>query len=644
MPKPASMKLSPDSQLFALFNSGTGEAGSEVVSVDNGLAVSTNAADARIDIWDIAAGTLIGSIDLSSIPSYGTVNSVAIRNGVVAVAIQNEDGFENGFVARYHADGTFIDILEVGILPDMLTYSKDGTKIFVANEAERDASGPTAGSISIIDVQTGTVKTFDFSGFDSMKQDLIDSGVRIFPDSEPSDDFEPEYIAEDPNGNYLYVTLQEANAVAVFDLQAEEFTTIIPLGLKDHSLAGYGLDFNDRGGEINIANVPVVGIRMPDAIAAFETGGETYFMTANEGDDRDFDTARVSNLMNGDALDPDLKTQIEALKNDGLDLSRLTVSRIDGDTDGDGDIDVLHAYGARSFSIYDSEGSLVFDSGDDFEQIIAAVRPPNAFNNDGFPSGPAEVVDDVRSDNKGPEPEAIAFGEIGDRKYAFIGLERDGGIMVYDVTDPAKSTFVDYIDAAADGNISPEVITFIPASQSVTGAPQIAVSFEVSGTTAIYDLPIGQSITGGKGDERFLGGIGDDLMTGGRGDDALHGFGGNDRLFGGSGNDVLNGWVGNDVLFGGSGNDVLIGGEGNDWLFGGGGADRYVIAPDDGIDQIFGFDKFDKIDLSGQGLVFEDIEITNMGGNHVQLSLDGEVFAEVRLAGVQQLDADYFLL
>jgi DNA-binding beta-propeller fold protein YncE len=320
--------------------------------------LSTNADQDRIDVWDVATGALIRSIDLSGLPGFGGVTSVDISNGQIAAAIVNDTGTSNGFIARFDLDGTLIDQIEVGNLPDMVTYSKDGTKIFVANEGERRDDGPTPGSISIIDVATGDVQTFGFADFDGDVASLLATGVRIFPDALPSEDFEPEYIAEDPSGLFLYVTLQEANAVAVFDLVAMEFSTILPLGLKDYSLEENALDFNDDE-VINITTAPLAGVRMPDAIVAFDVDGETYFMTANEGDDRGDhdeggDVARIGDILDGEVkpygsyddpdadpleFDPDLLDQIEQLMEDGKDLSRINISIIDGDTNGDGDSD-----------------------------------------------------------------------------------------------------------------------------------------------------------------------------------------------------------------------------------------------------------------------------------------------------------------
>ncbi|MEE4350139.1 MAG: choice-of-anchor I family protein [Pacificimonas sp.] len=501
--------------LVQTFDSGIGEGGSEVVSFDGGIFAVTNGEQDRIDLFDGAGGDLIRAVffadalpddapaDSTTIPvaNYDGIQSVAIRDGVVAVAI-SRDG-EDGIVQTFSADtGAAIETYVVGNLPDQISFSKDGTRLFVANEGERGeepdpANDPAPGSISIIDLTTDAqtaVSTFGFTQFDDFDNsgafDAADlaalraEGIRTFPNSAPSQDFEPEYIVEGDDGR-LYVAIQENNAIAVFDPATETFVDIFSAGIKDYSLPGNAFDPSDRDGAIAIQNYDVKGWNQPDGIATFTIGGETYVFTANEGDSRDFDETRVADLN----LDPAAYPNAAALQADEV-LGRLQADNLSGDADGDGDIDQIWAFGGRSFTILDSDGDVVFDSGDDFEQITAAARVPNAFNNDDFVPGAGDpaVVDDNRSDAKGPEPEAIAVGQVGDRVLAFIGMERDSGIFVYDVTEPSLSLFVDYIDARADGNISPEVIQFIPATDSGTGNAQIAVSFEVSGTTAVYDI------------------------------------------------------------------------------------------------------------------------------------------------------------
>lgn len=598
---------------FEQFDSGVGEGGSEVVAHHDGLLYVTNGEEDMIDIFDIATGEKVTSINLLSVPFYGGVNSVDVTDTGIAVAIENSDPDANGFVAIFPLPGTTgpgaasFPVIEAGNLPDMLTYSKDGTKIFVANEGEPTDEGDPAGSISIIDVATNEVMTFGFEQFDSMVDELRDMGVRIFPDKLPSTDFEPEYIAEGADGN-LYVSLQEANAIAVFNLEAMEFTKIIPLGTVDHSVSGSGIDSSDRDDAINIREVPVQGLRMPDAIATVEIDGQTYILTANEGDARDED-ARIEDL----ELDPTAFPDAATLQQEE-NIGRLEASTIDGDTDGDGDFDELFSYGSRSFTIFDTDGNVVFDSGDEFEQFIALNRVANAFNNDDFPTDNPDVVDENRSDNKGPEPEAIEVGTIGDMTLAFIGLERDSGIMIYDISNPEGAIFLDYIEGSELGDISPEIIEFIPAEDSVSGNAQIAVSYEVSGTTTVFDLELGRDIMGTSAADVIDGTLGDDMISGKGGADLIDGNAGDDVLLGNGGGDMLFGGTGDDDLRGGSGRDQLNGGMGDDILNGGQGIDTFIFQIGGGDDTVTRLNNNEVLDMTATGLAFDDLMITAQGG------------------------------
>jgi hypothetical protein len=162
-------------------------------------------------------------------------------------------------------------------------------------------------------------------------------------------------------------------------------------------------------------------------------------------------------------------------------LGRLTVTKATGDTDDDGDFERIMVPGARSFSIRKANGSLVFDSGDQFEQKIA-VLAPDLFNSDG-----TAASFNTRSDNKGPEPEGVAIGKVFGRTYAFIGLERAGGMMVYDISDPERPFFVDYASTSPI-DVSPEGILFISGEDSPNGKPLLVVSHEISNTTTIFEI------------------------------------------------------------------------------------------------------------------------------------------------------------
>ncbi|WP_069789967.1 choice-of-anchor I family protein [Cyanobacterium sp. IPPAS B-1200] len=473
-----------------------------------------NAQSASVDVLDLSdptQPTKVGEIVGSSLG--GVINSVTIKNGIVAIALEANVKTDPGSIILFNSDSDFSSAINpiasfgVGALPDMVTFTPDGTKILVANEGEpndynTEASIDPEGSISIIDISNGianaTVTTADFNAFDDQKDQLIDQGVRIFgPNATVSQDLEPEYITVSADSGTAYVALQENNALAVVDIASSTVTNIIPLGFKDHSLVGNELDASNRDDVINIRNWPVKGMFQPDAIASYTVDGMNYIVTANEGDARDYDNfseeARVGDLN----LDPTVFPNAAQLQ-ENSQLGRLNITTTLGDADGDGIYEEIYAYGARSFSIWDENGNLVFDSGSEFENIVAQQIPEyfnsNNDDNDSF---------DARSDDKGPEPEGVTIGEINGTPYAFIGLERVGGIMVYDISDPTDAQFVQYInnrdftvDAQledgssnpAAGDLGPEGLVFISADDSPNGVPLLVVSSEVSGSTSVYEI------------------------------------------------------------------------------------------------------------------------------------------------------------
>ncbi|MBE9240994.1 choice-of-anchor I family protein [Synechocystis salina] len=458
-------------------------------------------------------------------------NSVAVGKagtpsaGIVAVSLAIRDDLNNQEAGQIQffdtATGNFLGKVLVGFLPDMVTFSPDGTKVLTANEGEPN-EGYTVdpvGSVSIVDISNGFVnlvaQTATFDSFNAQKADLLAAGVRLFGqifdengnfvrNSTVAEDLEPEYIAF--NGDKAWVTLQENNAIAVVDIASATVEAILPLGFKDHSLPGNGLDASDRDGGINIQNWPIFGMYMPDSIASFTVGGQTYYITANEGDARNrpsdddifpspfdgegdifLEEARVKDLI----LDPTAFPNAAELQADA-NLGRLTVTTKFGDIDGDGDFDELYVFGARSFSIWDSNGNLVYDSGEDFERIVAESIP------DFFNASNSNNSFDNRSDNKGPEPEGVTVGTIDGRTYAFVGLERIGGVMVYDVTNPQVPEFIQYINPRdftvdPESNLTdsgPEGLIFIDAADSPNGKPLLVVSNEVSQTTAIFEVNV----------------------------------------------------------------------------------------------------------------------------------------------------------
>ena len=496
------------------------QGGAEIVRYDatTKRVFAVNAKDASVDVLDASdptAPTKVASISVKATLEgddgfEGTVagaNSVAVHGGVLAVAVEAAPKTDLGWVAFYATDDLrLLGWAQAGALPDMVTFTHSGRYALVANEGEPNSYGQAdsvdpEGSVTVVEMNGNfrrlSAVTVGFRAFDGQEDELRAAGVRIFgPGASASEDFEPESIAVSHDDLTAFVTLQENNAVAVLDLQRHRFTRILPLGFKDHSAAGNAFDGSDRdgpgnAGRLRIANWPVRGLYMPDGISTFRANGRDWLVTANEGDSRQDwlpEEARVRDL----ALDATAFPNGTDLKNDDF-IGRLTVTTTLGDADGDGDFDALYSFGARSFSIWSEDGDLVFDSGDHFETHIADVNP-TFFNSD------HEVNNfDNRSDNKGPEPEGVAIGEIRGRTFAFVGLERVGGIMVYDISDPREVKFVQYLnnrdftgdpEGGTAGDLGPEGIDFVPERDSPTGRPMIVVGNEVSGTTTIYDIRI----------------------------------------------------------------------------------------------------------------------------------------------------------
>lgn len=393
-----------------------------------------------VDVLAAATGALVQHIDVTP---YGLVNSVSIHNGLAALAVEASPDRRNpGSVLLYDtatrslAPG--ISRIPVGALPDMLVFTHDGSKLLVANEGTPNAVADTPytapdppGSVTIIDMETRTVAaTAGFAGVP-----LVGERIRL----NTGMDFEPEYIAIDHSGKRAFVTLQEANAVAELDLTLNAFTQVIGLGAKDFSLAGNAIDPKDNDGTVLFRQVAAKGLYMPDSIATYKWVGHDYLVMANEGDFREDNVDRAAASSFGFASP--------------LDRLRVTTT--------DSSAAAIFAAGARSFSIRDADGTLVYDSG-------------NILDTEANRRG---VYDDSRSRDKGVEPEGVALLDVAGRTYAFIGLERatTAAVAIFDISDPFDVRFVDMI--VTPGDRSPEGL----AVYKDAGQYYLAIANEVPG-------------------------------------------------------------------------------------------------------------------------------------------------------------------
>jgi hypothetical protein len=459
---------------------------------------TTSAVAGYLDIIDFSNPTTPSVITSVNINPYGGVTSVAVKNGIVAVASPNADETLNGTVVFFDTNGTFLKQVTVGALPDMITFSPDGTKVMTANEGQPnvDYSIDPEGSVSIIDISGGiatlsqsNVTTLLFTAYNTQEATLIASGVRKLKlTSTLSQDFEPEYITISADSQKAWITLQENNAIAEINLSNNTISDIWALGTKDISLPGNGFDVSDNNGQVLIANWPILAYFIPDAVASYSIAGTTYLVTANEGDEKEYGsfTERVAVGAGTYTLDATNFPNASVLKQNN-NLGRFRVTNLNGNTDADAEFETIHCVGTRSFSIFNTTTKqIVFDSGDDFERYTAANLPIlfNADHESNTPKG--------RSRAKGPEPEGVTIAQIATETFAFVSLERVGGVMVYNITNPNNPVFVDYKNSrstsAYTGDHGPEGITYIAPANSATGKGYILVANEISGTITIYEV------------------------------------------------------------------------------------------------------------------------------------------------------------
>jgi hypothetical protein len=531
------VQFHPGSNTIYAINSAADEPTIEIIDASS---LTSEALSNPLSSENLTSTALVLPIEQSGIALAGPT-SFAVSGDWMAVAVPAKDKATNGLVLFYNgldtSSPTFVKAVEVGNLPDMVTFTPDASKVLTANEGEPsgDYTIDPEGSISVITIADGSPSdistTISFSDYNGKQAELEAKGMH-FPNpsgrtingtliiTTVAQDLEPEYITT--TNDVAYVTLQENNGLAIVDL-SDNSVKVIGLGFKDWS--EFQIDGMEDGTVSFGQYDDLYGMYMPDTIASYQWKDANFLLTANEGDAREyfFDTLNADGLQDedlctaagGQDFDEDdgclsytEETQARRLAfapGSNLDttagddprdfdftaypLGRLTVTEALGDSDNDGEYEALYAYGARSFTIWDSNGLVVFDSGDDFERISASIHG-NAFNNNND-----ENEGDSRSANKGPEPEALTVGQVGDKTYAFIGMERLGGIFVYDVTNPYDAKFVDYVinrDLTEGGDLigdsAPEGMAFVDANNSPTGKALLIIGNEVSGTVSVWQI------------------------------------------------------------------------------------------------------------------------------------------------------------
>lgn len=407
-------------------------------------------------------------------------------------------------------DGTVLGSLPIGYHPDMITI-KAG-KIAIANEAEHAWAGSGVnvaafdgvqqpGSVSVIDataVNSGNLSTFDFSTLTVNTVDFsgvpaLISGLRDHTSFEAANTkakyfhIEPEYIAFSPDNTKLFVTLQENNAVATLDLTTLTWDNVTNLGQR-----AITVDASDNDDLFDVSNA-ALGMPMPDSIASWEKDGNTYVITADEGDARvdDGDIQRFASAVTTYGLASGFTPSTN--NNDFGRLNVLKDQCLNGPVDPASDIDKIVSMGSRGLSLWkkETDGSVSFVSHLPLETELFNRDPQRH----GANNGGQKNTFDSRSDDKGPEPEAVAVTTLTDGTViAVAGMERQNGIIIVDITNPASPQVIRYINDSGNGLISPETVTIVDAANSPTGTPLAIVGYEgiidssVAGGVGVYEI------------------------------------------------------------------------------------------------------------------------------------------------------------
>lgn len=510
-------------ELLSTVDSGDGELGAEIPTYHaaSQRLFATNGAANTVDVYDLSDPTAPERIKQISLDAYGDgITSVAAGAKVIAVAMTRDAKFsasgiptaQNGVIVVLDTHGKVLSSTDVGgVLPDAVSFTPNGLTAVVALEAEpvcalddpateeneaedyslaHDPEGKVA-IVNLSNPMKPKVATAGFDGFTVAEVEALNIAVNDTVNN-VAKDFEPEYATVVSN-SLAYVTLQEANAIAEVNLSSASITRIINAGNTDRSVVA--IDASDKDDVSTLRKYQnVYSVAQPDTIASYGVHLDSYLVTANEGDSREWD------CLDDDDRVEDLDVDSNALSEFYLSDERLGRAKVDpnlGDLDGDGDYDELYLRGGRSVSIY-KNGSLLWDSGTLFDELQIA-----ALGND--TNGQWELSEDAtewsydpqsRADDKGAEPEGIAVGTTGDRRVAVVGLERMSALVFLDITDAAAPSVISweqmapveatpYAEAKA---ISPEGVLFIPAWKSPNGKPLVITSYELSGTLTVHQI------------------------------------------------------------------------------------------------------------------------------------------------------------
>jgi hypothetical protein len=436
--------------------------GAEINAFDSVSGYIFVSGEAGVDVLT-TAGTYVRTLRLSATNDPAT--NVSVKDGIVAVGgLVGTEGrirfFDAATGAQIGAD------VSVGTTPDQMTFTPDGKKLVVAIEGDPEVGGGPGG-IAIVDLATKSVNTLGFGGFAGNEVSYRAGGALFRPGIPFGEDIEPEFVSITPDGKKAIVTLQENNMIAIVDLSTETISELIPLGLKDPTKPNSF--FTHRSSSVTPSSLGLAGVTalwQPDGIAAFDHGGITYIALANEGE----------NLGNNRAL------PLDPSKVPGATVAALSETNVTPqtfwhlDTTNDGLSDTIAYSGGRSVSIRTLDGTLIWDSGNEIEQMVNTLGLLGA-NSD-------------RRTRLSIEPENLVVGMIGGQRWLFAGIERGLSIAAWNISNPNNPLFAGLIYDLSQGNAFAqfEGLTFIHASESWDGKTYLVASAENQGWTHLFQL------------------------------------------------------------------------------------------------------------------------------------------------------------
>ena len=345
----------------------------------------------NLDMYDVSTSpATLMKIYGPGAPFKPTAASVCRARNMVAVSLTNvEDETGPGRIDILTKDLRIIRRIKKAecVGADHVQWSDDCGFLVAACEGEgaivpggvlvADFMGPAGSSYRATTVA-------DFKAYDLIANILKENGVRLVESDVPSVDLEPEYVTI--KGRHAFVTIQEANAIAIVDLYEAKITELKPIGFINRSREGFGLDTSDKDNVVNIRNYPfLLGMPQPDSIANYVAGdGKAYLVFANEGDAKDdAEEARGEDITNPKELNRETHPLLRKLVEDETLLGRLKLSTIMGYNNATNFQENIYHFGSRSFSIMALDGSIVFDSGEWFARI-QEKHFPTIFNANGF--------------------------------------------------------------------------------------------------------------------------------------------------------------------------------------------------------------------------------------------------------------------